>query len=74
MALFLMALTIQYLVKISDPRRGNRSAIQRWQPQLLGLEQGEDISKEYQYPNPPVMSVLLLPLAKLPSGAMAVTW
>jgi alpha-1,2-mannosyltransferase len=74
MALFLMALTVQYLVKISDPRRGNRSAIQRWQPQLLGLEQGEDISKEYQYPNPPVMSVLLLPLAKLPSGTMAVTW
>lgn len=74
MSVFLVALAVQYLVKISDPRRANRSAIQRWQPQLLGLDQGEDISKAYQYPNPPVMSVLLLPLARLPSVTMAITW
>lgn len=74
MSAFLVVLAVQYLVKISDPRRANRSAIQRWQPQLLGLDQGEDISKTYQYPNPPIMSVLLLPLARLPSATMAITW
>lgn len=74
MSVFLIVLAAQYLVKISDTRRSNRSAIQRWQPQLLGLDQGEDISKAYQYPNPPVMSVLLLPLARLPSVTMAITW
>lgn len=74
MSVFLVVLAAQYLVKISDTRRTNRSAIQRWQPQLLGLDQGEDISKAYQYPNPPIMSVLLLPLARLPSATMAITW
>jgi len=74
MSVFLIVLAAQYFVKISDTRRSNRSAIQRWQPQLLGLDQGEDISKAYQYPNPPVMSVLLLPLARLPSVTMAIIW
>ena len=74
MSAFLVVLASQYLIKISDTRRSNRSAIQRWQPQLLGLDQGEDISKTYQYPNPPIMSVLLLPLARLPSVTMAITW
>ena len=73
-ALFLLALGAQYLIKISDQRRTNRSAIQRWQPQILGLEQGEDISKTYQYPNPPIMSVLLLPLVRLPAMSMATIW
>lgn len=74
MSAFLVVLASQYLIKISDTRRSNRSAIQRWQPQLLGLDQGEDISKAYQYPNPPIMSVLLLPLARLPSVTMAIIW
>jgi hypothetical protein len=72
--LFLLAIGAQYLIKISDQRRTNRSAIQRWQPQILGLEQGEDISKTYQYPNPPIMSVLLLPLVRLPAMSMATIW
>src|SRR5262249_33546372 len=42
-----------------------RSAIVRWQPQLIGLEAGEDISDRYAYPNPPMMAVFLMPLAKL---------
>ncbi|MCY2939847.1 MAG: hypothetical protein NTV55_16025, partial [Planctomycetota bacterium] len=63
-----------YYQKINSDKRVNRSAIQRWQPQILGLEQGEDISQKYAYPNPPIMSVLLLPLAQLPSQVMAETW
>jgi hypothetical protein len=52
----------------------HRSAILRWQPQLLALADGEDISQRYNYPNPPVMAVLLYPLAKLPPLAAALVW
>jgi hypothetical protein len=54
----------------------DRSAILRWQPQVLeGLEEGVDISGRYQYPNPPVMAVLLYPLLKLhPPLAAALVW
>lgn len=74
MSVVLLIGAAAYYGKITSEKRSNRSAIQRWQPQILGLEQGEDISQKYAYPNPPVMSVLLLPLAKLPSGVMAITW
>ena len=74
MSLVLLIGAAAYYGKITSEKRSNRSAIQRWQPQILGLEQGEDISQKYAYPNPPIMSVLLLPLAKLPSGVMAITW
>ena len=73
MSVVLLIGAAAYYGKITSEKRSNRSAIQRWQPQILGLEQGEDISQKYAYPNPPVMSVLLLPLAKLPSGVMAIT-
>jgi hypothetical protein len=59
--LFFVGLSVQY----SHKALANRSAIVRWQPQLVGLEAGEDISDRYAYPNPPMMAVLLLPLAKL---------
>jgi hypothetical protein len=67
---FLLLLSVKYTFKAFE----SRSAIQRWQPQLLDLDQGEDIARKYQYPNPPVMAVLLYPLAKMPPVAMALTW
>ncbi len=68
--LLLLLLSFKYTFKALE----SRSAIQRWQPQLLDLDQGEDIARKYQYPNPPVMAVLLYPLAKLPPLAMALVW
>lgn len=68
--LVLALLSIKYTFKAFE----SRSAIQRWQPQLLDLDNGEDIARKYQYPNPPVMAVLLYPLAKMPPVAMALTW
>ena len=68
--LLLLLLSVKYTFKALE----SRSAIQRWQPQLLDLDQGEDIARKYQYPNPPVMAVLLYPLAKLPPLAMALIW
>jgi hypothetical protein len=71
--LFFVGLSVQYSYKAL----ANRSAIVRWQPQLMSLEAGEDISGRYNYPNPPMMAVLLYPLAKLGQLhplAAALTW
>jgi alpha-1,2-mannosyltransferase len=71
--LFFLGLSVQYSHKVL----ANRSAITRWEPQLLSLEAGEDISGRYSYPNPPMMAVLLYPLAKLGQLhplAAALTW
>jgi hypothetical protein len=43
-------------------------------PQLLDLEKGVDIARQHNYPNPPIMAVLLEPLAKLPPLAAALVW
>jgi alpha-1,2-mannosyltransferase len=71
--LFFLGLSVQY----SHKALANRSAVVRWQPQLMSLEAGEDISGRYNYPNPPMMAVLLVPVAKLGQLhplAAALTW
>jgi hypothetical protein len=62
LVLFFVALSVQYGWKALH----NRSAIQRWQPQISDLQNGVDISERYHYPNPPIMALLLYPLARLP--------
>src|SRR3954468_1622395 len=70
------AVSIAYTAKVLTPRNGEttRSAIVRWREQLQGLDSGENIYTRYTYPNPPVMAVLLRPLAELPPLAGALTW
>jgi alpha-1,2-mannosyltransferase len=68
--LLFAGLSVKYSLKVLQ----DRSAFRRWQPQLLDLDKGVDISQAYNYPNPPVMAVLLEPLAKLPPLAGALTW
>jgi hypothetical protein len=70
LAMLLVVVSIQYTHKARD----GRSAISRWQPQLLGLDNDEDLSQRYNYPNPPIMAVLLYPLAKLPPLVGALVW
>lgn len=70
LTLFFVGQSIKYSMKVSE----KRSAIQRWQPQILGLDTGEDLSQKYQYPNPPIMALLLYPLAKMPPMVMALLW
>ncbi|MEI6687184.1 MAG: hypothetical protein WCN64_13665, partial [Planctomycetota bacterium] len=70
LTLFFVGQSIKYAMKVSE----KRSAIQRWQPQILGLDTGEDLSQKYQYPNPPIMAILLYPLAKMPPMVMALLW
>jgi hypothetical protein len=62
LVLFFLFLSIPYGVKAWR----NGSAFQRWQPQISDLGNGVDIAERYNYPNPPIMALLLYPLARLP--------
>src|SRR5205823_8969884 len=75
LALFL-AVSVQYSLKVLDARNGvqSRSAIQRWREQLLHLDSGENIYARFTYPNPPIMALMLRPIADLPPLAGALTW
>jgi alpha-1,2-mannosyltransferase len=65
LALFFVALSIPYGIKAGH----NGSAFQRWQPQISALGNGVDIAQRFNYPNPPIMALLLYPLARLPAAA-----
>jgi alpha-1,2-mannosyltransferase len=69
-----IGLSVQYTHKILDPK-GQRSAIMRWREQLLALDGGENIYDRYVYPNPPIMALLLKPLAEIEPGFVgALLW
>jgi hypothetical protein len=65
LAFFFAGLSISYGIKASH----NGSAFQRWQPQISALGDGVDIAQRFNYPNPPIMALLLYPLARLPAAA-----
>ena len=75
LALF-AAVSVQYTFKVLKPRQGEttRSAIVRWREQLLQLDAGENIYERFTYPNPPIMALMLRPIAELPPVAGALTW
>jgi hypothetical protein len=68
--LLFAGVSVHYSVKAVQ----HRSAFVRWQNQVLAMDEGADIAKQFNYPNPPVMAVLLLPLAALPPLAGALSW
>jgi hypothetical protein len=66
-----IALSVQYTIKVLE----HRSAFGRWQPQLKALDNGDDIYKEFVYPNPPIMALVLKPLAEIePAFVGALIW
>jgi hypothetical protein len=74
---FTLALVLLFVglsVKHTFKAHAKRTAFSRWQPQVLELEQGVDIAARHNYPNPPVMAVLLEPLARLPEVPAALLW
>jgi alpha-1,2-mannosyltransferase len=71
---FFVALSVQYTLKVHDEERSNRSAILRWRDQILELDNGTDIWDRFVYPNPPIMVLLLSPLAHLPPILTSLTW
>lgn len=66
------AASVQYTVKIT--KKDSASAIQRWRDQLLSLDDGDDIYLRYTYPNPPIMALMLRPIAALPPLTGALVW
>lgn len=74
-----LAVSVQYSAKVLKPRKdGNtQSAVLRWTKQIQDMEDGENIHAKYNYPNLPIMAMILWPmseLATLSPLAGALTW
>jgi hypothetical protein len=70
LALFAVV-SIQYSVKVLH----NRGAFTRWGDHILHSVDGAgDAAEAYNYPNPPIMAIVLYPMAVLPSPWGALTW
>jgi hypothetical protein len=66
-----LGLSVQYTIKALQ----HRSAFIRWREQLLALDAGDNIYDHYVYPNPPIMALVLKPLADIePAYAGALVW
>ncbi len=67
-------ISVSYYHKATDGPVQKRSAILRWRPALENLGTGVDIYDRHAFPCPPIMALILKPLAELPPTAMAMTW
>jgi alpha-1,2-mannosyltransferase len=74
LVLFFAALSLQYTEKVGDSARPNRSAFLRWRDQILELDDGVNIWEKHNYPNPPIMAMLLKPLVLLPPVLGSLAW
>src|SRR5947199_84129 len=65
--LFFVAVSVQYSHKVLSHKRDGEtaSAILRWAKQIMAMEGGEDVHLTNNYPNPPIMAMILRPLAGL---------
>jgi hypothetical protein len=70
LVLLFAAVSIPYALKVSE----HGSAFVRWRNQLHELFSSEDIYLRHAYPNPPIMGLILYPLAVLPPLIGALTW
>jgi alpha-1,2-mannosyltransferase len=68
--LFFVGLSVQYSLKVLN----HRSAFERWREQILSINDGTDSWERFNYPNPPIMALLLEPLVKLPPLVGALCW
>lgn len=65
------------MAKANQPSRlgdYTRTAILRWKPQIEALGRGENIYAAFNYPNPPIMALILRPVVALPPAAAAGVW
>jgi alpha-1,2-mannosyltransferase len=66
LCVFFAVINVQYFFKVtSSERRDSQTAFQRWRPQVLQLDQGINIWKEYNWPNTPVMAMILKPFMNI---------
>jgi hypothetical protein len=74
LGLLIVAFNIQYGLKArGSGAHATRSAILRWRVPLQHLA-NEDIYQQYAYPNPPIMALILQPLAHLSPLACSLCW
>jgi hypothetical protein len=66
--LFFVVLSIPYAYKVLH----GGTAIVRWRLEVQNLDR--DIYEEFNYPNPPIMAILLTKMAQLPPLADALCW
>ena len=74
LCLFFVVINIQYIVKIARSERESRSAFVRWTGQITELGTGADIWARHNYPNPPIMALILKPLVHLPPLIGSLAW
>ena len=74
LVLFFVVCSFKYGEKILDSERDNRSAFLRWREQIQELDDGVNIWEKFNYPNPPVMVLLLKPLVPLPPLVGSMAW
>jgi hypothetical protein len=78
LAAVVVLMSVKYAAKIGKPGdtgRQTRSAFLRWRDLVNGAFAGENIyTGRNEYPNPPVMAVLLRPFAALPPAVGAMAW
>jgi alpha-1,2-mannosyltransferase len=78
LAIVLVVTSIQYASKVARPAatgQQSRSAFLRWRAMILDVFAGANIYVgKNEYPNPPVMAIVLRPFAELPPIAGAMTW
>ena len=59
----------QHYFKVKDaPRHDSQTAFQRWRPQVLMLDVGVNIWQQYNWPNTPIMAMILKPYMNLESA------
>jgi alpha-1,2-mannosyltransferase len=78
LVIILLVTSLQYAAKVAKPAehgRQTRSAFLRWRAMILDVFAGANpyIGKN-EYPNPPVMAIILRPFAELPPIAGAMGW
>jgi alpha-1,2-mannosyltransferase len=74
LAIFFLAILVQYTLKLRHSEHGMRSAFLRWQTQLRELDDGVNVWEKYAYPNPPIMAILLTPFMQMPPTIGAALW
>jgi len=78
LALVLIFTSVKYAAKVmkpSDTGEQSRSAFLRWRTMIHDVFAGTNIYVgKNEYPNPPVMAIILRPFAELPPVVGAMTW
>ena len=78
LAVAVLLTAVKYAAKIDKPSetgQQSRSAFLRWRTMVNGVFAGENIYVgKNEYPNPPVMAVVLRPFTALPPTVGALAW